>query len=299
MTIHALGSPRASSAQEPAVRKSCSNQLGLTDCPCSLDIRSGGEIWSSMSRMPRGFRATGRGPRPCTRATARPARAGTVRSAALPSTELAPRSRSVRPRSAPDAPARPPSPQRRRGATRDSDEGARDSAARCRAPKAGDPGPRPCACTTLQTLGRLEFPELDSDACDRLDHDRAGRSCSGRPRCARASGRGDCRGDAPYSPAAGGAPCTGKRGAWSKDRESLRWRDRRPWPVVEHRRTGAASRRGNHGPGPRGLAPGAAGGAQSMVQSIRYHYDGPTRRGVDEVRTGHTDGTRRPEASRN
>ena len=179
MTIHALGSPRASSAQEPAVRKSCSNQLGLTDCPCSLDIRSGGEIWSSMSRMPRGFRATGRGPRPCTRATARPARAGTVRSAALPSTELAPRSRSVRPRSPPDAPARPPSPHRRRGATRDSDEGARDPAARCRAPKAGDPGPRPCSCTTLQTLGRLEFPELDSDACDRLDHDRAGRSCFG------------------------------------------------------------------------------------------------------------------------
>ena len=190
MTIHALGSPRASSAQEPAVRKSCSNQLGLTDCPCSLDTRSGGEIRSSMSRMPRGFRATGRGPRPCTRAAgrgprpctraaARPARAGTVRSAALPSTELAPRSRSVRPRSPPDAPARPPSPQRRRGATRDSDEGARDSAARCRARKAGDPGPGPCACTTLRTLGRLEFPELDSDACDRLDHDRAGRSCFG------------------------------------------------------------------------------------------------------------------------
>ena len=115
-------------------------------------------------------------------ATARPARAGTVRSAALPSTELAPRSRSVRPRSPPDAPARPPSPPRRRGATRDSDEGARDSAARCRARKAGDPlrrGSRPCACTTLQTLGRLEFPELDSDACDGLDHDRAGRSCFG------------------------------------------------------------------------------------------------------------------------
>ena len=77
----------------------------------------------------------------------------TVRSAALPSTELAPRSRSVRPRSPPDAPARVPSPHRRRGGTRDSDEGARDSAARCRARKVGDPlrrGSRPCACTTYR-----------------------------------------------------------------------------------------------------------------------------------------------------
>ena len=67
---------------------------------------------------------------------------------------------------------------------------------------------------------------------------------SGRPRCARAPGRGDCRRDAAHAASASGAPHAGELVARREDRWSVRLRRRGPGRVVDPKRGRAAPRRG-------------------------------------------------------